>query len=196
MKQFIIKLGHFFFKRRSYASLPIFAFFLFFGQTSYVSFVLALCLIAFGEFIRIWAVSFSGPATRTRTIKAPFLATDGPYQIIRHPIYFGNFFVGLGFTLSLTYNLSHILIFLVFFFIFYGAIIFAEEDFLENKFQDEWRNYKQKVPLIVPKKLRKVSFGDLNMSLKSEKSTFITISIVLILSSIKVFISPSVSISF
>lgn len=196
MEQFVRKLGHFFFKRRSYASLPIFAFFFFFGRTSIISFILALCLIAFGEFIRIWAVSFSGPATRTRTIKAPFLATDGPYQIIRHPIYFGNFFVGLGFTLSLTNNLYHILVFLIFFFIFYGSIIFAEEDFLENKFQDEWRNYKQKVPMIIPKKLRKFSFGDLKMSLKSERSTFITISIILILSSIKVFVIPYARIGF
>lgn len=186
MVDFIEKLGHFFFKRRSYITLPLFAFFFVFGRSSIYLFVLSLILIAFGEFIRIWAVSFSGPQTRTRVIKAPYLATDGPYYSIRHPIYFGNFFVGLGFTLSMTGNLLHILIYLVFFIIFYGSIIVAEERFLEKKFGDIWKEYKERTPLFIPRRLRFV-FGDVRTALNSERSTFITISVVLVLSSLKLF---------
>lgn len=190
---FVQRLGHLFFRIRSYASVPLFAFFFILGRSSLLSFALSLFLITFGEMIRIWAVSFSGPATRTRVIKAPFLAVQGPYEMIRHPIYFGNFFVGLGFTLSLTQDLVHILVFVMFFLIFYGSIIFAEERFLENKFQEKWRRYRDVVPLIIPRSFVKISFGDLKTALKSERSTFITISLILFLASLKLFVLPSIN---
>lgn len=185
---FVEKLGHFFFRRRSYASIPLFAFFFLFGRSSWDFFFLAMILIISGELIRIWAVSFSGPATRTRIIKAPFLAVRGPYEIIRHPIYFGNFLVGLGFTFSLTRNFIHILLFVAFFIVFYGSIIFAEERFLENRFQEEWVRYKEKVPLIIPRYFKKPYFGDLKTAFKSERSTFITISVILALALFKLFV--------
>lgn len=185
----IQKVGNIFFSHRSYASLPLFALFLLFGRSSVYSFVLALPLIFFGELIRLWAVSFAGPSTRTRTIGAESLVTDGPYELIRHPIYFGNFFMGLGFVLSMTESIAHISIYIILFVIFYGSIIYAEEGFLEHKFQTQWLEYKKKVPLIIPKRLKRIHCGDLRTSIRSERSTFLTTLIVLTLSFIKLLIT-------
>jgi protein-S-isoprenylcysteine O-methyltransferase Ste14 len=87
-----------------------------------------------GLVIRIITVGYVPRGTSGRTTrnpKASVLNTTGMYSIVRHPLYLGNFFIWLGFSMfprSLFFSLSAILLF----FLYYERIIFAEERFLQD----------------------------------------------------------------
>ncbi len=106
------------------------------------------CLIL-GELLRILAVSHAGEWTRSRRFKAHMLITTGPYAYIRHPIYVGNFLIGLGMVL-LSEAWSFIPVFALLFAIQYGAIISEEERFLSDKFGKEFDRYRARVPKYFP----------------------------------------------
>jgi len=76
------------------------------------------------------------------------LMTKGPYSLVRHPIYFGEFLGAIGMFL-----ISGVLSF-IFYIIFWPAITyfitFFEEKGLIDKFGKEYRNYKKKVPRFFP----------------------------------------------
>lgn len=45
--------------------------------------VVGAAAIALGELLRIWAVGYSGRTTRAKSLKAPALATGGPYAVVQ-----------------------------------------------------------------------------------------------------------------
>jgi len=105
-------------------------------------FFIGLPFIITGEFFRIVS---SGIIKKNE-----FLAKNGIYSILRHPLYFGSFLIGLGFSIS-----SNSLVIYIYFFIFYPLIYFftikREEEFLLEKFKDEFENYKKSVPAFFPR---------------------------------------------
>lgn len=107
------------------------------------------CLVA-GEFLRIWAVSHVGRSTRSRRLKAPVLVTTGPYAYVRHPIYVGNFLIGLGMVI-LSEAMLFVLVFLVLFSIQYAFITGEEEAFLKGHFGGEFERYRQQTPKYIPR---------------------------------------------
>ena len=111
--------------------------------------VAAIAIIA-GEALRIWSVGHSGRTTRAKSLKAPALATGGPYAVVRNPIYVGNFLLGLGYVL-LTRIGWVVAAYVVFFFVQYTLIVSIEEEFLEGKFGDDYREYKKRVRRFLPK---------------------------------------------
>lgn len=106
------------------------------------------CLMA-GELLRIWAVSHAGKWTRSRHLKAPRLVTSGPYAYSRHPIYLGNFLIGLGMVV-LSEALAFIPAFLILFAFQYHIIISEEERFLRERFSEEFDRYRAQVPKYFP----------------------------------------------
>ena len=110
----------------------------------------AIFAIVAGELLRIWSVGHSGRTTRSKSLKAPALATGGPYAVVRNPIYVGNFLLGLGYVL-LTRIGWVVGAYVLFFFIQYSLIVSIEEQFLEGKFGDDYREYKKRVRRFVPK---------------------------------------------
>lgn len=109
----------------------------------------AIVTIVLGEVIRIWSVGHSGTTTRAKSLKAPALATGGPYAMVRNPIYVGNFLLGFGFV-ALTRIGWVMAAYVVFFAIQYSLIVSIEEEFLEGKFGDDYREYKRRVRRFVP----------------------------------------------
>lgn len=105
-----------------------------------------------GELIRIWALSHAGKWTRSRRLKAPRLVTTGPYAYIRHPIYVGNFLIGLGMVV-ISEALVFIPVFLVLFAAQYRAIVFEEERFLSKRFGGEFSRYCDLTPKYFPKSI-------------------------------------------
>ena len=102
----------------------------------------AVCLFVsfFGLAIRIFTVGHTPKRTSGRNTKeqvANTLNTTGIYSVVRHPLYLGNFFMGLGIALF-----AHLwwltLIYMLVFWIYYERIMFAEEAFLTNKFGNEY----------------------------------------------------------
>lgn len=152
--------GNWLFKRRSYLPLLIFPL-LVFGLTQKDSLVLdwnnyllisGLIISMFGQVIRILTVGFVSSSTSGRNTKsqiADSLNTTGIYSLMRHPLYFGNFFMYLGpFIFTGTWWI--ILIFVLSFWIYYERIMLAEEDFLCNKFNNEYLEWSETTPAFFP----------------------------------------------
>jgi protein-S-isoprenylcysteine O-methyltransferase Ste14 len=118
---------------------------------------------------RIWelfclSVSFVGLGIRIITIGyAPFgtsgrntggqvaevLNTTGMYSLVRHPLYLGNFIIWFGISLFLRLWWLSLITTLIFW-LYYEKIMYAEEDFLEQKFGDAFREWAKKTPAFVP----------------------------------------------
>ena len=90
------KIGRLFFRARSFTPVPFILLIVLFAHPTRVSVAGGLCLMVLGELIRIWGVGYAGFITRTRNVGADVLVTDGPFALIRNPLYAGNFFLSLG----------------------------------------------------------------------------------------------------
>ena len=73
------------------------------------------------------------------------LFTKGVYSITRHPYYMGALFLGVGVYLVLN---SWLILTMFPVFLFVSKVIKKEDDFLFDKFDGEWMNYKKHVGII------------------------------------------------
>jgi len=105
----------------------------------------------------------SGRSTRER--KADVLNTRGMYSIVRHPLYLGNYLMALGFSLFPRTWALPIIVTLAFI-LHYERVIFAEEEYLETKFGDEYRAWAARVPIIIPR-FRNYQSPELSFSWKA-----------------------------
>lgn len=85
-----------------------------------------------GLLVRSWAAGM--------LVKKKRLASDGPYALVRHPLYLGSILLMLGFALltGLWWNLP---IAAAIALISFGTAIHSEERFLAKKFADRWTAY-------------------------------------------------------
>lgn len=111
------------------------------------------------------AISFVGLALRCMTVgyapegtsgrntkrqKARTLNTTGMYSIVRHPLYFGNFVIFLGLIL-LVEVWWFILVAISAFVLYYVPIMYAEEEFLRERFGHAYLEWAEKTPAFVPR---------------------------------------------
>ena len=114
--------------------------------------MLCLLISLFGLFIRICVIGFTPKNTSGRTVKnqvADSLNTTGMYSLVRHPLYVGNYFMWLG-PAILSGNLWFVVAFTLFYWVYYERIMYAEEQFLRNKFGKAYIDWSDKVPAFVP----------------------------------------------
>jgi hypothetical protein len=78
------------------------------------------------------------------------LITDGPYSIVRNPLYFFSFIGALGIGL-VSENLLILVLMVFFYAAYYPLTILAEERKLENTFGDAYLEYKRRTPRSLPK---------------------------------------------
>lgn len=64
------------------------------------SLALGLGLMAAGEAIRMWGAAALGKTARSARIRTVKLVTTGPYAHTRHPLYWGNLALTVGFALA------------------------------------------------------------------------------------------------
>jgi protein-S-isoprenylcysteine O-methyltransferase Ste14 len=141
----------------------------------------------FGEAIRILTVGFTPRNTSGRnTINgqlADELNVTGIYSIIRHPLYFGNFFMWLGPVLFLR-SVPFTIIFCLIYWLYYERIIFAEEQFLRKKFREAYDKWSEKVSPFIPYHFNyipaKLPFSFKNV-LKREYNSFVNIFVIFFL---------------
>ena len=118
------------------------------GEFDAVRFICGLFALVAGQALRFWAAGCI-PKYRTEVIGAPVLVTWGPYRWVRNPLYAGNAVMGFGWALMVGW--WWVAAFLAAFFLLYCLIIIpAEEEFLESKFGESYRSYKEKVPSLFP----------------------------------------------
>lgn len=98
-----------------------------------------------GQLFRVYAAGFIH--------KNKQLASTGPYALVRHPLYLGNFLILIGFALAAA-NLYVWIAVGLFFLIWYPAAIAYEDSKLESIFQDEWRNWSKNIRALIPGRFR------------------------------------------
>lgn len=179
----IKKIGKFLFSNRSYTPIPfLFAAILFINPTK-DSIVIGLLLVIIGEIIRIWSVSYAGSETRaTAEVGGSILVTQGPFAIIRNPLYTANIFIytGIGIMTNSLFPYLQI-IGIIYFLVQYYCIIIAEEEYLEKYFGEKYLKYKKSVGRFfyifrsIPNEIKSDIKFNLMKGLKSESKTLIAI---------------------
>ena len=113
---------------------------------------LGLSLLAIGAGVRFHVSGRSprGTSTRGKTIGAAQLVTSGCYAYSRNPLYVANalLWFGLAFLTGIPLLLLPVLLILV---VQYYAIVLAEEEYLREKFGEEFETYCQNVPRFLPR---------------------------------------------
>ncbi len=164
LREYIEKQGNWLFRWRSYLPL-LFIPILFIGLRDSrilekifgdsVSDFWETCAIIFsfiGLLVRCLTAGYAPRGTSGRNTKwqaAEILNTTGMYSIVRNPLYLGNFIIIFGIVLFIQVWWIALLM-LVGFFAYYERIIFAEEEFLRNKFGVLFTEWAEKTPAIIP----------------------------------------------
>jgi protein-S-isoprenylcysteine O-methyltransferase Ste14 len=86
----------------------------------------------------------------TRQQKAAVLNTTGPYSVVRHPLYLGNYLIGLGMSLFTRTWFLPVIVSLAAL-LYYERIAAREEQFLESRFGDAFREWAARVPALLPR---------------------------------------------
>jgi protein-S-isoprenylcysteine O-methyltransferase Ste14 len=102
-------------------------------------FLLTICSMG-----RLWALLYiSGKKTQE-------VITDGPYSIVRHPLYLFSFIGAIG--IGLTSDNILVLVALVIFYLsYYPLTILSEEKTLTKKFGQAYIDYAKRTPRFLPK---------------------------------------------
>ena len=97
----------------------------------------------------IYLVRSGHRAISDEALSSPRLLTDGAFSRVRHPLYLAAllFYV---FLIAITLSLISLLLFIGIF-IFYNYIATYEENFLEQKFGQDYRDYRKNVPKWIPR---------------------------------------------
>ncbi|MBS4014577.1 MAG: DUF1295 domain-containing protein [Bacteroidetes bacterium] len=106
----------------------------------------------YGLLVRIYTVGHTPKNTSGRNVKgqiADTLNTSGIYSVVRHPLYFGNFFMWLGPALLIGHP-WFVVVFCFFYWVYYERIMFAEEQFLRGKFGETYTDWAKNVPAFIP----------------------------------------------
>jgi len=123
----------------------------FLAKPIYEGVLLGLMFVIAGQAIRFWAAGSIG-LYRGVEVKASCLVTWGPYAFVRNPLYLGNGIIGLGWAMMA--GGWSIPVFIVAFVLIYCFLVIPyEENFLEEKFGDEYLKYKAKTGSLVPRRL-------------------------------------------
>jgi protein-S-isoprenylcysteine O-methyltransferase Ste14 len=153
--------GNWLFRWRSYLPLALIGFFLLFmGEWNTEGVLLssrwweAICLgVSFlGFIVRAHAVGHAPKGTSGRNTGRQFadsVNTTGIYSVVRHPLYVGNYFMGLGVAVF-TGLWWMALIYTLVFWIYYERIMFAEEAFLRDKFGEPYFEWASRTPAFIP----------------------------------------------
>jgi protein-S-isoprenylcysteine O-methyltransferase Ste14 len=157
------KSGEWLFRRRSYLPLLLivlfpaaFADYRYPFDSSFGARVWELCCLGVslvGEGVRVLTVGFAPAGTSGRNTLgqvAEVLNTTGAYSLVRHPLYLGNFLIWLGITLVPRVWWFSLLVTLIWW-LYYERIMFAEEEFLQEKFGDAFRDWAGRTPALIPK---------------------------------------------
>lgn len=178
------------FKYRSYTPLPFLLLMMVFQEATITSLVVGFIIVLIGEFFRLWGVSYAGSETRTTGggVGGTYLVVSGPFAHVRNPLYFGNMviYIGIG-VMSMALYPYLLIVAALFFYFQYYTIIRDEEQFLENKFGEKYKDYFAKVPRWIPTFEKYKNPGleqppfKLNMGLRSERRTLQAISLTTII---------------
>lgn len=114
----------------------------------YVSFAISML----GLLVRVFTVGHTPVGTSGRNSKRQIayeVNTTGIYSTVRHPLYLGNYLIGLGVSTALCVWWLPV-IYTLLFWIYYERIMFTEEAYLREKFGECYTNWAAVTPAFVP----------------------------------------------
>ena len=117
--------------------------------------ILGFILVVFGSFGRIWASLYiEGNKTKN-------LITNGPFSMVRNPLYFFSLIMLLGFSLALK-AIYLPLVLITIFIVFHIPTIANEEIKLRNNHGEKFENYMKYTPRLIPNifKYKKPEIGE------------------------------------
>jgi protein-S-isoprenylcysteine O-methyltransferase Ste14 len=168
------RLGQILFRNRGWLPVPLLVVpLLARGEQSLRSWGLGVVLIVLGELIRVAGVAAAGTVTRRRTRNVQRLVTYGAFAWCRNPLYVGNFFVWIGFTIA-SGVAWFVPIAIVLFALEYTLIVRYEEGVLESIFGRAYLEYKARTPRWFGRPPASSTRGphEWNAAIWSERSTF------------------------
>lgn len=107
--------------------------------------MLGVASMLFGQILRVSSRGYKSEHSKNGNS----LAVNGPYTMVRNPMYLGIFLMGLGISLML-FQWWVISLFVAVFVLRYLLLIYKEEKKLEQIFGKEYSDYKKRVPRILP----------------------------------------------
>jgi protein-S-isoprenylcysteine O-methyltransferase Ste14 len=152
------KIGGWLFRHRTSIPLPFALALLFLrvgeAPASWTLTLAGAVLTLAGEALRLWAVHHIGTISRTRSDRLGPLVTTGPFGYVRNPLYIGNILIWVGFAMTarLVWIAPVVLVLLA---LEYHAIVRWEEQLLEERRGDEYRDYCLRVGRWMPDLKRK-----------------------------------------
>ncbi len=160
----MIKIGNVIFRYRN-GLFPLFYLLLFFRSKPLlpdfqIAAFIGVIVAILGQGIRFLTIGLDYiiRGGRNRRVYAEDLVTGGVFAHCRNPLYVGNFLLLLGVGFASNSQL-YFYVAIPFFIFAYAAIIAAEENFLRNKFGQQFEDYCSRVNRVVP------SFSGLNKTL-------------------------------
>jgi protein-S-isoprenylcysteine O-methyltransferase Ste14 len=183
----VAKIGRVWFRFRSLSPIPLFLLLVILPQDftpGLLQTSVAILGIFLSEALRLWSVGYAGSATRTRGDSVPQLVHAGPYRHVRNPLYVANIVMYTCAGVAFGFSGLSVLIFL-FSAVEYIFIVAFEEETLLMTFGADYENFCEKVPRWFPSLTPMIeSTGQqfsLEKALRSERSTFISLSLMALL---------------
>ena len=134
--------------------------------------LLGIVLVLFGFLFRVCARGHK----EEKSSQGRSLVKDGPYALIRNPMYFGTLLIGIG-IIAILFQFWTIFLFLTVFLLIYIPQVRKEEALLAAVFKEEYREYSRVVPGYFPRirsLLNPLAYLSLKLSwVKKELSSFI-----------------------
>ena len=135
-------------------------------------FIWEMCCLAvslFGLGVRMHAAACAPRGSSGRNVKeqrATALNTTGLYSVTRNPLYLGNFFIWVGAALFVeSWWLAAVTALI--FWLYYEKIMFAEEEFLREKFGTAFLEWARETPVFFPRDLSRWRPPDLSFEIKN-----------------------------
>lgn len=139
------KAGEILFRLRDYTPIPIIVLAILFATPTWLSLSVGALVAIVGELLRTYGVAYIGTISRTRSYSNGQLVQEGPFALLRNPLYFGNLVLSVG--LSLMSNVAWLpFLVIVVFYAQYVPVVAWEEKKLTNIFGDSYRKYCETVP--------------------------------------------------
>jgi protein-S-isoprenylcysteine O-methyltransferase Ste14 len=109
-----------------------------------ISFAMGCVIALAGMLVRLYASGF--------IVKNKQLATNGPYALVRHPLYTGNLLMIIGFTFACGQWWA-LLVSAAFWWFYYPVTIDYEDRKLHAIFGESWEAWSGTVPAVIPRSL-------------------------------------------
>jgi protein-S-isoprenylcysteine O-methyltransferase Ste14 len=107
--------------------------------------IVGIIVVVFGNILRISGRNYK----KQHSGQGSALITDGPYSLVRNPMYLGTFLMGFGFV-TILWPWWFLLIFAGIFYLRFKNLILSEESKLSEIFGKNYKEYKQSVPRFFP----------------------------------------------